>query len=220
MLYLNFGRIRGGQAIVKNPRWGRITKSSFYPSPILQLGIGNQIKQLLLRLRHTEGFEPEKVWFLHFPIPDFGGGQFALNHSLKPYFFPITSMNPRVIYTEQAPQPVGPYSQAIVATGQLVFVAGQIPLHPLTGELVGENNITHQTQQVMSNLSAILTAAGTSFAKVVKTTVYLKDLQDFAAMNEVYSHYFNAESAPARATVQVARLPKDVMVEIDCIAVI
>ncbi len=129
-------------------------------------------------------------------------------------------MTHTVIYTDQAPNPVGPYSQAIAASGQLVFVAGQIPLNPATGELVGGDDVTKQTEQVMANLSAILAAAGASFAQVVKTTVFLQDLQDFAAMNEVYARYFNADTAPARATVQVARLPKDVKVEIDCIAVI
>ncbi len=129
-------------------------------------------------------------------------------------------MTHTVIYTDQAPNPVGPYSQAIAASGQLVFVAGQIPLNPATGELVGGDDVAQQTEQVMANLSAILAAAGTSFAQVVKTTVFLQDLQDFAAMNEVYARYFNPDTAPARATVQVARLPKDVKVEIDCIAVI
>ncbi len=133
---------------------------------------------------------------------------------------PSIGMTHTVIYTDQAPNPVGPYSQAIAASGQLVFVAGQIPLNPTTGELVGGDDVAKQTEQVMANLAAILAAAGASFAQVVKTTVFLQDLQDFAAMNEVYARYFNADTAPARATVQVARLPKDVKVEIDCIAVI
>jgi 2-iminobutanoate/2-iminopropanoate deaminase len=124
----------------------------------------------------------------------------------------------KIIRTPQAPAPVGPYNQAIAAQG-LLFVAGQIALHPQTGEVVGAGDVVAQTQQVMANLEAILAAAGVGWGQVVKTTVFLKDLQDFAAMNAVYSQYFNEATAPARACVEVARLPKDVLVEIDCIAV-
>lgn len=129
-------------------------------------------------------------------------------------------MTKRIIQTDQAPAPVGPYNQAIVATGQLVFVAGQICLDPNTGTLVGAGDVVKQTTQVMANLNAILTAAGATFQDVVKTTVFLADMNDFAAMNAVYAKYFDEATAPARATVQVSRLPKDVLVEIDCIAVI
>lgn len=129
-------------------------------------------------------------------------------------------MTRKVIYTDAAPAPVGPYSQAIAATGQLVFVAGQIPLDPQTGQLVGGDDVVQQTEQVIANLKAILVASGASFADVVKTTVFLADMNDFAAMNGVYAKYFAEDQAPARACVQVARLPKDVRVEIDCIAVI
>ncbi len=129
-------------------------------------------------------------------------------------------MSRRIIRTELAPAPVGPYNQAIAASGQMVFVAGQIALDPATGEIVGEDNVTAQTEQVIANLSAILTAAGATLADVVKTTVFLKDMNDFAAMNAVYADYFEAPIAPARACVEVSRLPKDVIVEIDCIAVI
>ncbi len=129
-------------------------------------------------------------------------------------------MTRKVIQTDQAPAPVGPYSQAIAATGTLLFVAGQIPLDPNTGEIVGQGDVTQQTEQVMANLQAILTAAGASWVDVVKTTVFLADMNDFAAMNTVYARYFDEATAPARATVQVARLPKDVRVEIDCIAAI
>lgn len=125
-----------------------------------------------------------------------------------------------VIRTDQAPAPVGPYNQAIAASGQMVFVAGQIPLHPQTGEIVGEGDITPQTEQSLQNLEAILKAAGATLQDVVKTTVYLADMNDFAAMNAVYSRYFEEATAPARAAFQVARLPKDVKVEIECIAVI
>jgi 2-iminobutanoate/2-iminopropanoate deaminase len=129
-------------------------------------------------------------------------------------------MNKQVINTNLAPAPVGPYNQAISASGQMLFVSGQIPLNPSTGELVGDGDITEQTKQVLTNLKAILTAAGVSCENVVKTTVFLADMNDFATMNSVYSQYFDEATAPARACVQVSRLPKDVLVEIDCIAVI
>ena len=129
-------------------------------------------------------------------------------------------MTRNVIRTDNAPAPVGPYNQAIAASGQLIFVAGQIPLDPKTGEIVGGNDVVQQTEQVMANLEAILTAAGATTQDIVKTTVFLADMNDFAAMNQVYARYFQEESAPARACVQVSRLPKDVLVEIECIAVI
>ena len=129
-------------------------------------------------------------------------------------------MNKQVINTNLAPAPVGPYNQAISASGQMLFVSGQIPLNPTNGELVGPGDITQQTQQVLTNLKAILTAAGLTCENVVKTTVFLADMNDFATMNSVYSQYFDEATAPARACVQVSRLPKDVLVEIDCIAVI
>ena len=127
-------------------------------------------------------------------------------------------MAQHVIRPDQAPAPVGPYNQAIAATGQLIFVAGQIPLDPKTGTLI-EGDIGQQTEQVIANLKAILEAAGVTFQNVVKTTVFLADMNDFAAMNAVYAKYFEGDTAPARACVEVARLPKDVRVEIDCIAV-
>lgn len=129
-------------------------------------------------------------------------------------------MNRQVIRTDNAPAPVGPYNQAIAASGQMIFVAGQIPLDPRTGEIIGAADVAQQTQQVMANLEAILTASGAKFQDVVKTTVFLADMNDFAAMNSVYAQYFDEKTAPARACVQVARLPKDVLVEIDCIAVV
>lgn len=129
-------------------------------------------------------------------------------------------MSKRVIRTDKAPAPVGPYNQAIAVSGDLVFVAGQIPLSPGSGEIIGAGDVTQQTQQVMANLEAILIASGAGFADVVKTTVFLADMNDFAAMNAVYAKFFDEATAPARACVQVSRLPKDVLVEIDCIAVI
>jgi 2-iminobutanoate/2-iminopropanoate deaminase len=129
-------------------------------------------------------------------------------------------MTRKVIRTENAPAPVGPYNQAIAVSGQLVFVAGQIPLNPSTGEIVGEKDIVLQTEQVMANLVAVVAAAGAKTEEIVKTTVFLADMNDFAAMNGVYARYFDAETAPARACVEVSRLPKDVLVEIECIAVV
>ncbi|MGY6529347.1 MAG: RidA family protein [Cyanobacterium sp.] len=123
----------------------------------------------------------------------------------------------KVIYTDKAPAPVGPYNQAIAVTGELIFVAGQIPLNA-QGEMVGEGDIQAQTTQVMANLQAILEEAGVDFSAVVKTSVFLSDLTNFVPMNEIYAQYF-PENPPARACVEVARLPKDVLVEIECIAV-
>lgn len=120
-----------------------------------------------------------------------------------------------IVLTERGPKPIGPYSQAVKSNG-FVFVSGQIALDPKTAEFVG-TDVSAQTERVMENLKAILEAAGTSLSHVVKTTVYLKDMNDFAAMNEVYAKYFTA-SPPARSTVQAARLPKDALVEIDVIA--
>jgi 2-iminobutanoate/2-iminopropanoate deaminase len=130
------------------------------------------------------------------------------------------AMTRKVIRTENAPAPVGPYNQAIAASGQMIFVAGQIAIDPRIGDIVYTDDVAKQTEQVMAHLEAILTAAGATWQDVVKTTVFLKNMNDFAAMNAVYGKYFDAETAPARACVEVARLPKDVLVEIDCIAVI
>lgn len=129
-------------------------------------------------------------------------------------------MEKKIIRTDHAPAPVGPYNQAIAATGQMIFVAGQIALDPNTGTIVGQGDVMKQTQQVMANLQAILTTAGASWSQVVKTTVFLADMNDFAAVNGIYAQYFDEATAPARACVQVSRLPKDVLVEIDCIAVV
>jgi len=123
----------------------------------------------------------------------------------------------QAISTAAAPKAIGPYSQAI-RTGQLLFVSGQIPLDPATGALVG-GDIAAQTRRVLHNLAAILQQAGASFDQVAKTTVFLQDMNEFAAMNEVYAEFFPAP-APARATVEVARLPKDVKVEIELVAVL
>ncbi len=120
-----------------------------------------------------------------------------------------------VIATPNAPQAIGPYSQAIRAKG-FVFVSGQIPLDPATGQIV-EGGVAEQTGRALANLDAVLKAAGSALDQVVRTTVYLKDLGEFAAMNDVYARFFPRE-APARATVEVSRLPKDVRVEIDAIA--
>jgi 2-iminobutanoate/2-iminopropanoate deaminase len=119
------------------------------------------------------------------------------------------------VSSSDAPKAIGPYSQAVRA-GQLLFASGQIPTDPATGALV-EGDVAAQTRRVFDNLSAVLNAANLSFASVVRTTVFLADMNDFAAMNEVYGKYFS-EPYPARATVQVARLPKDARVEVDLIA--
>ena len=121
----------------------------------------------------------------------------------------------RIITTDGAPKAIGPYSQAI-ATDNLVFTAGQVALDPKSGELVGRTT-AEQTEQVFANLKAVLTAAGVSLANVVKTTVYLADMADFAQMNEVYARHFGSHK-PARATIQAAALPKGVRIEIDAIA--
>ncbi|MGC2324301.1 MAG: RidA family protein [Terriglobales bacterium] len=120
-----------------------------------------------------------------------------------------------VIATQNAPQAIGPYSQAIKAGG-LVFCSGQIALEPASGTIVA-GNVAQQTERVIENLKAVLAAADSGLDRVVKTTVFLKNMGDFAAMNEVYGRYFNA-APPARSTVEAARLPKDVLVEIDVIA--
>ena len=125
----------------------------------------------------------------------------------------------RTIQTEDAPAAIGPYVQAVaVPPGEMVFCSGQIPLDPKTMELVGGDDVVAQTVQVMRNLSAVLEAAGCSFADVVRCTIFLKDMGDFAAVNEEYARHFPLNK-PSRATVEVARLPKDVKVEIDAIAV-
>ena len=121
----------------------------------------------------------------------------------------------KIVSTDKAPAAIGPYSQAVVSNG-LAFVSGQIPLDPATGQLVAED-ITAQTERVLENLKAVLEACGSSLAAVVKTTVYMKDIAEFPRMNEVFARYF-PENPPARATVEVARLPRDLRVEIDCIA--
>lgn len=122
-----------------------------------------------------------------------------------------------IISTDKAPGAIGPYSQAIKAGG-FVFCSGQIPIDPTTGEFVSDD-VAEQTHQVFKNLIAVLEAAGTSLANVVKTGVFLADMGDFAAMNEVYGQYFG-DNKPARATVEAARLPRDAKVEIDCIATV
>ena len=125
-------------------------------------------------------------------------------------------MSKQIIYTPDAPAPIGPYSQAVKA-GDTLYVSGQIPMDAASGEMINEN-ITEETHQVMKNLDAILTAAGMGFANVVKCSIFIKDMNDFGTINEAYGMYFKTEP-PARETVEVVRLPKDVNVEISCIAV-
>jgi 2-iminobutanoate/2-iminopropanoate deaminase len=123
----------------------------------------------------------------------------------------------KIISTDRAPAAIGPYSQAVVAGG-FAFLSGQIPIDPATNKLI-EGDTAAQTARVLENLKGVLDACGSSLAQVVKTTVFLKDMGDFAAMNEVYGRYFS-ENPPARATVEAARLPRDVRVEIECVAVV
>ncbi|GJQ06414.1 reactive intermediate/imine deaminase [Capnocytophaga cynodegmi] len=123
----------------------------------------------------------------------------------------------RIIFTENAPAPIGPYNQATLA-GNTLYVSGQIPVDPKTNEVV--KGIEAATVQVMENLKAVLEAAGTNFENVVKTTIFLADMNQFAEVNAVYGRYFDEKTAPARETVQVANLPKFVEVEISCIAVL
>ncbi len=130
------------------------------------------------------------------------------------------TIDKKVIRTDRAPAPVGPYNQAIAVKGKMIFVAGQIPLDPKTGDIVGSGDIAKQTQQVMANIEAILKAAGAGWQNTIKTTVFLSDLENFSSMNQVYAQYFDEKTAPARACVEVSRLPKDVLVEIECIAAI
>ena len=127
-------------------------------------------------------------------------------------------MERTIIQTKSAPAAIGPYSQAVLTPGGLLFTAGQIALDPVTGGVVA-GGIQEQTARVLENISAVLTAAGSGLPHVVKTTVFLSDMNDFGAMNEVYGRYFS-DSPPARSTVQVSRLPRDVRVEIEAIALV
>ncbi len=122
-----------------------------------------------------------------------------------------------IIATDQAPRAIGPYSQAVRA-GNVIFASGQIPIDPATGEFVA-GGVAEQTEQVMRNITAVLEAAGSGLNQIVKTTVFLADMNDFMAMNEVYARFF-PETPPARATIQAARLPRDAKVEIEAIAVL
>lgn len=123
----------------------------------------------------------------------------------------------KIIFTPNAPAPIGPYSQAVL-TGNTLYTSGQIAINPATGELV-TSDISGETRQVMENLKAVLTQAGGHFGNVVKTTIFLMDMNDFGAVNSIYGSYFDEKTAPARETVQVAGLPKGVRVEISVVAV-
>jgi 2-iminobutanoate/2-iminopropanoate deaminase len=122
------------------------------------------------------------------------------------------------IYTDNAPAPIGPYSQAVIGSGCFVFTAGQIPIDPGSGQVVKED-IKSQTRQALKNLTAVLEASGATLHSVVKTTVFLKDMEEFAGMNEVYGEYFT-NTSPARTTIEVSRLPRDVKIEIEAIALV
>ena len=125
----------------------------------------------------------------------------------------------KIIKTENAPQAIGPYSQAVqISDGNLLFLSGQIPLNPKTMEIVG-NTASDQCKQVMDNIKAVIDAAGSDTSNIIKTTIYLTDMNDFASVNEMYATYFDS-NPPARATIEVSRLPKDVKVEIEAIVII
>lgn len=123
----------------------------------------------------------------------------------------------KIIFTEKAPAPIGPYNQAVLS-GNTLYASGQIAINPVSGEIVTEN-INDETKQVMENIAAILEAANMTFENVVKATIFIMDMNNFAAINTIYGSYFNEKTAPARETVQVACLPKNVNVEISIIAV-
>jgi 2-iminobutanoate/2-iminopropanoate deaminase len=124
----------------------------------------------------------------------------------------------KIIFTENAPAPIGPYNQAVLK-GNMLFTSGQIAINPATGELVTDN-IEVETEQVMQNMKAVLEAAGMTFENVVKTTIFIMDMNDFGKINTVYGSYFNEKTAPARETVQVACLPKNINIEISMIAIL
>ena len=124
----------------------------------------------------------------------------------------------KIIFTDKVPAPIGPYNQAVLS-GNTLYTSGQIAINPDSGELVLDS-IETETEQVMENIKALLTHANMNFENVVKTTIFIMNMNDFAKINTIYGSYFNEKTAPARACVEVARLPKDVLVEIDCIAVI
>lgn len=136
---------------------------------------------------------------------------------------PMPTVSRQVVHTSAAPRAIGPYSQAIAsqpaAGGRTIYCSGQIPIDPASGELVGAGDIKVQTERILQNLAQVLGAAGATLADVVKTTIFLTDLQDFALVNEVYGRHF-PEAPPARSTVQVSALPKGAQVEIDAIAVL
>ena len=124
----------------------------------------------------------------------------------------------KIIFTENAPAPIGPYNQAVLK-GNTLYTSGQIAIHPKTGEMVTAN-IEEETQQIMQNMKAVLETAGMTFENVVKTTIFIMNMNDFVSINTIYGSYFNEKTAPARETVQVACLPKNVNVEISMIAVL
>ena len=128
----------------------------------------------------------------------------------------MADVSKRIVSTDQAPKAIGPYSQAVVHNG-IAYLSGQIPLDPATQQLI-DGDVAAQTERVLENIKAVLTACGSSLDNVLKTTVFLADMGEFPRMNEVYGRYF-PENAPARSTVQAARLPRDVRIEIDCIAI-
>ena len=127
-------------------------------------------------------------------------------------------MNKKIIKTENAPAPIGPYNQG-VESHNIIYVSGQVAIDPTTGEMVGGDDVQAQTKQVMANIKPVLNKGGLTFNNVLKSSIFLKDLNDFDKVNEVYGNYFVSETAPARECVQVVRMPKDALVEISVVAV-
>jgi 2-iminobutanoate/2-iminopropanoate deaminase len=161
-----------------------------------------------------------EMWKLTEPVDFYISPIFAFLHHNNFHFHisPFTkNMAHQIILTDQAPAPIGPYSQAVKAANT-VYVSGQIPLSA-AGQLVGEGDVAAQTHQVLRNLTAVLAAAGLALTDVVKCSIFVKDLGNFATINQIYGTYFDEATAPARETVEVSRLPRDVEVEISCIAV-
>jgi 2-iminobutanoate/2-iminopropanoate deaminase len=178
---------------------------------------GAKLKRADLTDAKTYGMNIKNADFTGTIMPD---GEFYKPETSQQESQKVISMTRKIIRTDKAPAPVGPYNQAIAATGTMLFVAGQIAIDTRLNDIVYTDDVAKQTEQVMANLEAILTEAGATWLDVVKTTVFLKNMNDFVAVNAVYGKYFDEKTAPARACVEVARLPKDVLVEIDCIAVI
>jgi 2-iminobutanoate/2-iminopropanoate deaminase len=210
------------KAILKN---ANLTKADLRGANLVKANLeGANLTQADLTNANIYGANLENVNFTDTIMPD--GELYQPEDSTPDLPDPIDTlsdtektMTRKIIKTENAPKPVGPYNQAVMVNN-MIFLSGQIAIDPRINDILYPDDITKQTERVMSNLEAVLTEAGATWENVVKTTIFLKDMNDFTQVNEVYSKYFKPETAPARATVEVSRLPKDVLVEIECIAVL